>query len=103
MGSVRGARSVGNRPKSAVLASSAPIKRSPARDSSTQSSKSTEASLLSVPGIGKRTRDRLQSASVDSVAKLCDLYVEEHGRKKGELVNYLKVFLLYDALCSYEL
>lgn len=50
-------------------------------------------SLLSVPGIGKRTLDRLQKAAVESVSELCDLYVEEHGRSKESLVKYLKVFL----------
>lgn len=77
--------------KSAVFPHRAPVKRSSGRASSTKTSNGSSSSLLSVPGIGKRARDRLQSASVDSVAKLCDLYVEEHGRKKGELVSYLKV------------
>lgn len=77
--------------RSAVFSHRAPVKRSSGRASSTKTSNGSNSSLLSVPGIGKRTRDRLQSASVESVAELCDLYVEEHGRKKGELVSYLKV------------
>lgn len=54
-----------------------------------------DISLLSVPGIGKRTLDRLLDASVESVSELCDLYVEEHGRSKESLVRYLKVFLTH--------
>jgi hypothetical protein len=90
MGSLRGAPVAGSQIISAVV-SRPSVKRSSGRVSSTRTCSTSNGSLLSVPGIGKRTRDRLQSASVDSVAKLCDLYVEEHGRKKGELVNYLKV------------
>lgn len=93
-----GAR-LGTHRKSAVFASRAPVKRSSGRLSSTNSTGSN-SSLLNVPGIGKRTRDRLQSASVDSVTKLCDLYVEEHGRKKGELVNYLKVCKIPKHICA---
>jgi predicted RecB family nuclease len=71
----------------AVRCSSTSPKRLPARVSST----SAYTSLLSVPGIGKRAQDRLRNADVDSVAALCDLYVEEHGRKREELIKYLKV------------
>jgi hypothetical protein len=48
-------------------------------------------SLLNVPGIGKTALDRLRCASVDSVAGLCGLYIEEHGRKKENFIAYLKV------------
>lgn len=57
-----------------------------------------QPSLLSVPGIGKRALDRLQKASVESVSELCDLYVEEHGRSRESLVQYLKVCSLISAL-----
>lgn len=87
----------------AVFASRSPAKRLSGRASSTQNSTDANISLLSVPGIGKRTRDRLQSASVDSVAKLCDLYVEEHGRKKDELINYLKVCTFRQDACAKQL
>jgi hypothetical protein len=86
VGSVRSATLAGK--SSAVVVSRNSVKRSSGRASSTQTS---NRSLLSIPGIGKRTQDQLQNASVDSVAKLCDMYIAEHGRKKGELIKFLKV------------
>ena len=74
-----------------ISAASPKLLKSVPRTRSRAFSIQKQSSLLSVPGIGKCALDRLQKASVDSVSELCDLYVQEHGRSKASLVQYLKV------------
>jgi hypothetical protein len=58
-------------------------------------------SLLSVPGIGQRSHDKLLSQNVDTVDKLCKLYSDEYEADDKSFEQYLKVrCVLVATLCA---